>query len=44
MSEGNMEGGRLLDFIRQTMLDERYGIERENALVKPMPRGLGRRR
>ena len=44
MNEGNMEFGRLLDFIRQTMLDKRHGIERENALVKAAPMGLTRRR
>jgi MerR family transcriptional regulator/heat shock protein HspR len=44
MNEGNMEFDRLLDFIRQTMLDKRHGIERENALVKAMPMGLARRR
>jgi hypothetical protein len=26
--------------IRQSVLDKRHGIERENALVKSMPRGL----
>ncbi len=44
MSEENLEFGRLLDFIRQTMLDKRHGIERENALVKAVPMGLARRR
>jgi hypothetical protein len=44
MNEGNMEFGRLLDFIRQTMLDKRHGIERENALVKAVPMGLAKRR
>ncbi len=44
MHDGNMEFGRLLDFIRQTMLDKRHGIERENALVKAVPMGLARRR
>ncbi len=40
MNEGNMEFGRLLDYIRQMMLDKRHGIERENALVKAVPMGL----
>lgn len=44
MNEGNMEFGRLLDYIRQMMLDKRHGIERENALVKAVPMGLTRRR
>ncbi|HYK00601.1 MAG TPA: MerR family transcriptional regulator [Thermoanaerobaculia bacterium] len=43
MNDGNMEFGRLLDFIRQTMLDKRHGIERGNALVKAVPMGLARR-
>jgi MerR family transcriptional regulator/heat shock protein HspR len=43
MKDADMEFGRLLDFIRQTMLDKRHGIERGNALVKAMPRGLTRR-
>jgi hypothetical protein len=28
--------------IRQSVLDKRHGIERENALVKALPRGLTR--
>jgi MerR family transcriptional regulator, heat shock protein HspR len=40
MGEADMQFDRLLDFIRQTMLDKRHGIDRENALVKAMPRGL----
>ena len=36
--------GRELDYIRQTMLDKRHGIDRENALVKAMPRFLTSRR
>ena len=40
MSEADMEFDRLLDYIRQTMLDKRHGIERENALVKSPVRGL----
>lgn len=43
MRDADMEFGRLLDYIRQTMLDKRHGIERENALVKATPRGLVRR-
>ena len=34
MADADMEFDRLLDYIRQTMLDKRHGIERENALVK----------
>ena len=34
MHEADVEFDRLLDYIRQTMLDKRHGIERENALVK----------
>ena len=44
MGETNMNFDRLLDYIRQTMLDKRHGIERENALVKAAPRGLTRTR
>ena len=43
MNEADVEFGRLLDYIRQTMLDRRHGIERENALVKSVPQGLTRR-
>src|SRR5215210_4787290 len=43
MYEGNVEFDRLLDYIRQCMLDKRHGIERENALVKAEPQGLTRR-
>jgi MerR family transcriptional regulator/heat shock protein HspR len=43
MSEADVEFDRLLDYIRQVMLDKRHGIERENALVKAMPLGLTRR-
>ncbi len=43
MHDADMEFGRLLDFIRQTMLDKRHGIERTNALVKALPRGLTKR-
>ncbi len=44
MSEADMEFDRLLDYIRQTMLDKRHGIERENALVKATPRDLTKTR
>ena len=44
MHEADVEFDRLLDYIRQIMLDKRHGIERENALVKAMPMGLMRRR
>ena len=40
MSDADMEFDRVLDYIRQSMLDKRHGIERENALVKAAPRGL----
>ena len=43
MNDADMEFGRLLDYIRQVMLDKRHGIERENALVKALPRGLMKR-
>ncbi|HUP49644.1 MAG TPA: MerR family transcriptional regulator [Thermoanaerobaculia bacterium] len=42
MNDADVEFDRLLDFIRQTMLDRRHGIERENALVKAAPRGLAK--
>ena len=34
MGEADVHFDGLLDYIRQTMLDKRHGIERENALVK----------
>jgi MerR family transcriptional regulator, heat shock protein HspR len=43
MHEADVEFDRLLDYIRQVMLDKRHGIERENALVKAAPQGLTRR-
>ena len=43
MAQADMNFDRLLDYIRQTMLDKRHGIERENALVKLQPRGLTKR-
>ena len=44
MNEADVEFDRLLDYIRQCMLDKRHGIERENALVKSAPQGLTRTR
>ena len=43
MAQADMDFDRLLDFIRQTMLDKRHGIERQNALVKLEPKDLTRR-
>lgn len=43
MAQADMDFDRLLDYIRQTMLDRRHGIERENALVKLAPTGLTKR-
>jgi len=40
MSEADMEFDRLLDFIRQNVLDKRHGIDRDNALVRAHPRSL----
>ena len=42
MGEADMQFDRLLDFIRQTMLDKRHGIERSNALVKATPLGVAK--
>ncbi len=42
MADADMEFDRLLDFIRQNVLDKRHGIDRENALVKAQPRGLAK--
>jgi MerR family transcriptional regulator/heat shock protein HspR len=42
MNDADMDFGRLMDYIRQCLLDKRHGIERENALVKATPRGLTR--
>ena len=42
MHEADVEFDRLLDYIRQRVLDKRHGIERENALVKSQPRGLAK--
>jgi MerR family transcriptional regulator/heat shock protein HspR len=44
MNDADVEFDRLLDFIRQTLLDKRHGIERENALVKAQPQGLTKAR
>ena len=38
MAAADVPFDQLLDYIRQTMLDKRHGIERENALVKAEPR------
>lgn len=43
MEEADVEFDRVMDYIRQNVLDKRHGIERENALVKAMPRGLAKR-
>jgi MerR family transcriptional regulator/heat shock protein HspR len=40
MHDADMDFQRLMDYIRQCVLDKRHGIERENALVKAEPRGL----
>ena len=40
MQDADVPFDRLLDFIRQAMLDRRHGIERQNALVKAIPRDL----
>ena len=40
MADADMEFDRLLDYIRQNVLDKRHGIERENALVKSTRREL----
>jgi MerR family transcriptional regulator/heat shock protein HspR len=42
MEDADMEFERVMDYIRQNVLDKRHGIDRENALVKAMPRGLTR--
>lgn len=44
MNEADVPFDRLLDYIRQVMLDKRHGIERENALVKAVSRELTRTR
>jgi MerR family transcriptional regulator/heat shock protein HspR len=44
MQQADVEFDRLLDYIRQCLLDKRHGIERENALVKLEPQGLTRTR
>jgi MerR family transcriptional regulator/heat shock protein HspR len=43
MMDADVQFDRVLDYIRQTMLDKRHGIERENALVVSQPRHLTRR-
>jgi MerR family transcriptional regulator/heat shock protein HspR len=44
MSEADVPFDRLLEFIRQTMLDKRHGIVRTNALVKAVTFELTRNR
>ncbi len=44
MEEADVQFDRVMDYIRQNVLDKRHGIERENALVKAVPRGLTRTR
>jgi MerR family transcriptional regulator, heat shock protein HspR len=44
MEEADVEFDRVMDYIRQNVLDKRHGIERENALVRAVPRGLTRTR
>lgn len=44
IDDADMEFDRLLDYIRQTLLDKRHGIERENALVKSTSRNLTKMR
>ena len=43
MADADMRFDQLLDYIRQTMLDKRHGIERENALVKHVAGHLTKR-
>ena len=40
MNEADVEFDRVLDYIRQMMLDKRHGIERSNALVRAVEMGL----
>lgn len=40
--ESEMDGERLVDFIRREVLDRRYGVERRQALVKVERRELQR--
>ena len=42
MEEADVEFDRVMDYIRQNVLDKRHGIDRENALVKATPRGLAK--
>ena len=44
MADADVPFDRLLEFIRQTMLDKRHGISRTNALVKAVPFHLTRNR
>ena len=42
MEDADVEFDRVMDYIRQNVLDKRHGIERENALVRVGPRVLTR--
>jgi MerR family transcriptional regulator/heat shock protein HspR len=42
MEDADVEFDRVMDYIRQNVLDKRHGIERENALVKLTPREVSR--
>lgn len=42
MDDADMDFERLMDYIRQCVLDKRHGIDRENALVKAETRELTR--
>ena len=42
MEDADVEFARIMDYIRQCVLDKRHGIERENALVKAVRRDLTR--
>jgi MerR family transcriptional regulator/heat shock protein HspR len=44
MGDADVQFDRILDYIRQVMLDRRHGMERENALVKATPQGLTKTR
>lgn len=44
MEDADMEFERVMDYIRQNVLDKRHGIERENALVKATSRAMAKLR
>ena len=44
MGDADVEFDRVMDYIRQNVLDKRHGIERENALVKLQPKVLTKAR